>query len=132
MTMRSIVPFGWGGAMLPSRAASNDPFVQLWNDIDRLFGNVVRGAGPSQPGPTGQVGLPIEVADTGTGLEVVAELPGVEEKGVSVELMGNTLAIKGEKKATEEHQDSGCHLAERRYGTFARTLQLPFEVEAAA
>jgi HSP20 family protein len=130
MTMRSIVPFGWGGAMLPSRAASNDPFVQLWNDIDRLFGNVVRGAGPSQPGPTGQVGLPIEVADTGTGIKVVAELPGVDEKDVTVELAGNTLTIRGEKKASEEQQGDGCYLAERRYGTFMRTLQLPFEVAA--
>jgi HSP20 family protein len=130
MTMRSIVPFGWGGSMLPSRVVNDDPFVQLWNDVDRLFGNVVRGAGLSELGPTGKVGLPIEVADTGTGIKVVAELPGVAEKDVTVELVGNTLTLKGEKKASEEQQGDGCYLAERRYGTFARTLQLPFEVAA--
>jgi HSP20 family protein len=130
MTMRSIVPFGWGGSMLPSRAVNDDPFVRLWNDIDRLFDNVVRGTGLGEFGMTGKVGLPVEVSGTGTEIKVVAELPGVEEKDVSVELVGNTLTLKGEKKASEEQQGDGCYLAERRYGTFARTLQLPFEVAA--
>ena len=124
MTMRSIVPFGWGGSMLPSRAVNDDPFVRLWNDIDRLFDNVVRGTGLGEFGMTGKVGLPVEVSDTGTGIKVVAE------KDVTVELVGNTLTLKGEKKASEEQQGDGCYLAERRYGTFARTLQLPFEVAA--
>ena len=103
--------------------------VRLWNDIDRLFGDVVRGTGPSELGPTGKVGLPIEVADTGTGLEVVAEPPGVEEKGVSVELMGNTRPSRVEE-GHRGAQDSGCHLAERRYGIRAHAAAV--EVEAAA
>jgi hypothetical protein len=37
MAMGSVVPFGWGGSMLPSRASNNDPFVRLWNDVDQLL-----------------------------------------------------------------------------------------------
>jgi HSP20 family protein len=131
MTMRSLVPFGWGGSMLPDRAADADPFVRLWSDVDRLFSDVFRGSGGLiERRPTGMIGLPVEVSETGAELKVVAELPGVEEKDVSVELVGDVLTIKGEKKTEEERKDENYHLAERRYGAFSRTLRLPFAAEA--
>ena len=130
MTTRSIVPFGWGGPMLPGRPSNDDPFVRLWNEVDQLFSNVARGAGLAEWPQAGNFGLPVEVSDTGAELKVVAELPGVEEKDVAVELQGDALTIKGEKKAAEERQDGGYYLAERRYGTFLRTLRLPFAAEA--
>jgi HSP20 family protein len=131
MNMRSIVPFSWGGSMLPDRTANDDPFVRLWHEVDQLFSNVARGTGlAAWPQAGSQLGLPVELADTGTELKVVAELPGVDEKDVSVELQGDTLTIKGEKKAEEERKDEGYYLAERRYGAFARSLRLPFAVEA--
>ncbi len=131
MTMRSLVPFGWSGSMLPDRAANVDPFVRLWSDVDRLFSDVFRGSGGLiEQRPTGMIGLPFEVSETGAELKVVAELPGVEEKDVSVELVGDVLTIKGEKKTEEERKDESYHLAERRYGTFSRTLRLPFAAEA--
>ena len=130
MSRRSIVPFGWGGSMLPGRTANGDPFVRLWHEIDQLFSNVARGTGLAEwPQAGGQVGLPVEVADSGTELKVVAELPGVDEKDVSVELQGDALTIRGEK-AEEERKDEGYYLAERRYGAFTRTLRLPYAVEA--
>jgi len=99
MAMGSVVPFGWGGSMPPSRASNNDPFIRLWNDVDQLFGNVFRGSGGlTEQRPTGMIGLPLEVSETGAELKVVAELPGVEEKDVSVELVGDVLTVKGEKK----------------------------------
>ncbi len=120
MTTRSIVPFGWGGSMLPGRTANDDPFVRLWNDVDRLFGEVVRGTGLTGLGMAGGVGLPIEVSDAGEALKVVAELPGVDEKDVSVELAGDVLTIRGEKKVAEERKDEGYYLAERCCGPFSR------------
>ena len=132
MSPRSIVPFGWGGSTLPSRPSNDDPFVRLWNDVDQLFSNMIRGTGLGgdwQPA-AGNVGLPLEIYETGDEVKVVAELPGVEEKDVSVELAGNVLTLRGEKKSAEERKDQGYHLAERRYGTFSRALRLPFEVEA--
>ena len=130
MTMRSIVPFGWGGPMLPGRTANDDPFVRLWNEVDQLFSNVARGAGLAEWPQAGNLGLPVEISDAGAELKGVAELPGVKEKDVSVELPGDALTIKGEKKAAEERKDGGYYLAERRYGTFLRTLRLPFAAEA--
>jgi HSP20 family protein len=130
MASGSVVPFGWGGPTLPSRASTNDPFIRLWNDVDQLFGNVFRGSGPTELQPTGTIGLPLEVSETGAELKVIAELPGVEEKDVSVELVGDLLTVKGEKKTEEERKDENYHIAERHYGAFARSLRLPYKVEA--
>jgi HSP20 family protein len=130
MAMRSLVPFGWGATGLPSRVANDDPFVRLWNDVDQLFSNMIRTTGLGEWSDTSRIGLPMEVCDTGRAIEVVAELPGVQEKDVTVELAGDVLTIRGEKKANEERRGDGFHLAERRYGSFARTLRLPFEAEA--
>lgn len=129
MTMRSVVPFGWGGSMLPGSLANDDPFVRLRNDVDRLFNEFFRGSGLFQ-GADGMIGLPVEVSETGTELKVVAELPGVEDKDVSVELAGDTLTIRGEKRSAEERKEESFHLAERRYGAFSRSLRLPFVAEA--
>jgi HSP20 family protein len=130
MTNRSIVPFGWAGAGLPDRAANDDPFVRLWHDVDRLFSDMVRGTGLAGWPGAGTIGLPVDVADAGDAVRVVAELPGVDEKDVSVELQGDVLVIRGEKKAEERREEEGYYLSERRYGTFARTLRLPFAAEA--
>jgi HSP20 family protein len=130
MAMGSVVPFGWGGSMLPSRASNNDPFVRLWNDVDQLFGNVLHGGGLTGLQPAGMIGLPLEVSETGAELKVVAELPGVEEKDVAVELVGDVLTVKGEKRTEEERKDESYHVTERRYGTFSRSLRLPYAVEA--
>src|SRR3954453_11115025 len=130
MTTRSVVPFGWGGPGLTSRVTNDDPFVRLWNDIDRLFSNVMQGTGLADWQTAGMIGLPVEVYEADNELKLVAELPGVEEKDVSVELAGNVLIIKGEKRAEQDRKEEGYHLAERRYGAFSRTLQLPYEIEA--
>jgi HSP20 family protein len=60
---------------------------------------------------------------------VTAELPGLAEKDIDVSLAGDLLTIRGEKKAEHEEKNGGQHMVERRYGTFERTLQLPFTVK---
>lgn len=61
---------------------------------------------------------------------VKADLPGVDPKEVELTVEGNLLTIKGERKATEEHERGTYRHREVRYGTFARTLTLPAEVKA--
>src|SRR5206468_4828926 len=64
------------------------------------------------------------------GLDVVtAELPGVSEKDIQVDLAGDLLTIKGEKKSEHESRNSDGHRLERRFGAFERALRLPFEVK---
>ena len=56
---------------------------------------------------------------------VEAELPGVEPDEVEIEVAGNLLTIRGEKKFEKEEQSDSIHTIERRYGAFKRTIRLP-------
>ena len=72
----------------------------------------------------------VDVSETGKEVIVQAELPGMDPKEIDVSISGDVLTIKGEKKREEEHKDENYHRIERSYGAFARTIQLPTEVDA--
>ena len=74
----------------------------------------------------------IDVAETDTGLEITADIPGVEEEDLDVTVQGDTLVIKGEKSADHEEKDKDYHLVERRHGSFRRHVPLGFVPENGA
>jgi HSP20 family protein len=57
------------------------------------------------------------------------ELPGIDEKDVQLELINDTLKIKGEKKQQKEEKEKNYYRMERSYGSFQRTLSLPEDVD---
>ena len=59
---------------------------------------------------------------------VKAELPGMAKENIEVKLTDHTLSIKGEKKKEEEIKEENYFRAERSYGSFLRTLELPKDV----
>ena len=66
----------------------------------------------------------IDVRETNTDLAVEAELPGMDEKDVSVTLSNGVLTLKGEKKSEREEKKEDYHLMERSYGSFQRSFRL--------
>lgn len=72
----------------------------------------------------------VDASETKDNFIIKAELPGVEEKDVSVALSGDVLAIKGEKKKEEEEKDEQHYRSERYYGSFQRSFRLPSSVQA--
>jgi HSP20 family protein len=64
-------------------------------------------------------------------VHVCVELPGVERKDIDISIKGDRLIIKGQKKSEHEHKDEQdgfvVHRVERSYGSFQRTLQVPYE-----
>jgi HSP20 family protein len=72
------------------------------------------------------------VAETKDAYEVTAELPGVDEKDIKVSLDQNQLVISGEKKAESTTEEKDWHVEERSYGSFYRSMSLPFEPEDGA
>lgn len=61
---------------------------------------------------------------------VKAELPGVKKDDIDVSVSGDTLTIKGERKAETETEEENYYLAERSYGSFMRSMALPSTVDA--
>ena len=64
-------------------------------------------------------------------MNLTAELPGVEEKDVDVTLADCVLTIRGDKKSERDEQDKDkrWHVVERSYGSFSRTISLPFNTD---
>jgi HSP20 family protein len=61
-----------------------------------------------------------------------ADLPGVSEDDVSIEVENNVLTVSGERKTEHEAKDEGYYRVERAFGAFSRSLTLPDGVDAEA
>ncbi|KAF9010724.1 HSP20-like chaperone [Cyathus striatus] len=53
------------------------------------------------------------------------ELPGLKKEDVQIDMSNGQLTISAESKVSSDHNEKGYAVRERRYGKFARTLQLP-------
>jgi HSP20 family protein len=67
----------------------------------------------------------MDVSETEKEIEITAELPGLEEKDVQLNVADNLLTIRGEKKSHREEKEKDYRLVERSYGSFQRTIELP-------
>lgn len=117
--MKSLLPGLWsGGRGLP------DPFADMSREMDTFFNR------PTRAWPTFDAGFAmpaVNVAETPDAIEVTAELPGVDEKDISIDVDGARLVISGEKKAEERKEEKNWRVIESSYGAFQRAVALPFE-----
>ncbi len=67
----------------------------------------------------------IEVFEKEDKYVVKAELPGMKEEDIDVSVVGDTLTIKGERKAESEVKEEDYYCCERSYGSFFRSMALP-------
>jgi len=72
---------------------------------------------------------PIEVFEKEDRFVVKAELPGMKEEDIDVSVVGDTLSIKGERKAETEVKEEDYYCCERSYGSFFRSIALPSTVD---
>ena len=72
----------------------------------------------------------LDVFEEKDSVVVKAELPGMKKEDVEVNLSGEHLTIKGEKKEDKEVKEDDYYRRERSYGSFLRTVALPCEVKS--
>jgi HSP20 family protein len=70
----------------------------------------------------------VDIVENENDIIVKAEIPGMEQKDLDVNLVGDVLTIKGEKKSEHEEKGDNFHRIERSYGSFSRSFALPCEV----
>lgn len=76
---------------------------------------------------------PLDVIETGAGLEILLDLPGVPADAVEIVFADNVLLIAGEKlPAVCQHDGAGFHMAERAFGRFARAIRVDGAFDAGA
>ena len=98
------------------------------NEIDRLFDHFLEPAWRGAPA-LGTWEPKVDIAETKDAITVTAEVPGVDQKDIAVELREGVLLIKGEKEEEKEEKDTHFHRVERTYGAFSRAMRLPAAVD---
>jgi HSP20 family protein len=71
----------------------------------------------------------MDLVETGEHYVLRADLPGLSESDVNLQLEDNVLTISGERKADHERQEQGYHRVERAFGSFSRSLTLPSGID---
>jgi len=115
------------------------------DQMDRMFGSFMRGF-PNFPSfkpsldfePSfrfdtsfGMTVPAVDVVEKDSEFVVTAELPGLDEKNLEVEVSGDFLTIKGEKREEKEEKGKNTYVSERRYGSFQRSFGLPDSIDRA-
>jgi HSP20 family protein len=100
MARNPLTPFRFGGSLL----GGSDPFLSLHRDVNRLFDDVLRGAGVPMAGGEAGGGMAnfinphMNVSETEYEIRITVELPGVTEQDIDLNLDQDLLTIRGEKK----------------------------------
>jgi HSP20 family protein len=94
--------------------------LAVQQELDRFLRNPAFNLGISGQGAY----PPVNIFDTGDGIVLIAELPGMDPANIKVSGQGNTITISGARSRDETGKWYGQHRRERRFGEFSRSLQL--------
>lgn len=109
-----------------------EPFeglTSLRREMDRLFEHFFE-RGPWAMESRGMYEPAVEVADCDGHVMVKAQVPGVSKDNLHVDITDDALTLRGETKEEEKTERQQYHQQEFRYGAFARTIPLPYSVQA--
>jgi HSP20 family protein len=112
-----------------------DPFRQLLQLQDRVFRTFDQpyglGRGNVEPevSVTGTWTPQVDVFEDGEGITLKVELPEVDAKEVEIQIEGNALTLRGDRRLEKADQRELYHRIERSYGPFSRTFTVPSTVE---
>ena len=127
MGLKDLIPWNNGGREVGiHRGTDANPFFTLHREMNRMFDDVFRGFDLATFGSTRELsgfGWPqIDIDETDKEMRITAELPGLDEKDVRLEIANGVLSISGEKKS--ESEDKARRFSERYYGRFERRIPL--------
>jgi HSP20 family protein len=121
-----------------TRPAPMEAFHAFRQEMDRMFDRFWRGFGmPSfrrmfESEPSWSTGSEfafttpaVNFGEDDKAFHLTAELPGLSEKDIHVNLSGDMLTITGEKREEKEEKEKNYHWSERRFGSFRRAIQVP-------
>ena len=98
----------------------------LWSSVERLVEDLQR----DHAAQAVAFAPRLEVVERESEYLVTAELAGLEEKDFQIEVHGNVLTLRGEKRNELASEQKGRHFSERVYGAFRRAIELPVEVSS--
>lgn len=135
MAIKDLVPrIHRGRERMPVRRGEIDPFRDFQQQMNRLFDDFFSDF-PLAP-RWGERGLAavgfsprVDVSETDKEIKVSAELPGMDEKDIAVEMDDAAVTIRGERKVEKEDKGKNWYTREQSYGAFHRIVPLPTSVD---
>jgi HSP20 family protein len=107
----------------------------IQSEMNRLFNTFFEASSPGNGGAVGPTRrwIPaMDLVETNDAFVLRADLPGLSESDLNIELEDNALTISGERKAEHEERKEGYYRVERASGRFSRSLTLPEGVDPEA
>jgi HSP20 family protein len=102
----------------------------LQSEMNRLFNSFFDEGGRSNGERTRRWAPAVDLLERENSLVLRADLPGLNEDDVQIEVSDNVLTISGERRAEFEDSEQGYYRIERAFGSFSRSLSLPDGVDA--
>jgi HSP20 family protein len=102
--------------------------LRLSEAVNRLFDESI--VNPQLLSPEAAA-LRLDIVASGDEYVITAGVPGLKAEELSLEVLGDTVTLRGELPATETPEGAEVLLHERRYGKFVRSVTLPAEVDGA-
>lgn len=142
MKWQQALPWNWFSNEQPRsvpvhRQAPHHPLTQLHDEMDRLFGNAFSGFALN---PFEERAFPelkdvmlkpnLDINETPESYTITVEVAGVDKDDLDIDLDGNLLTIKGEKRQENKEDKDNYHCIERSYGSFQRVLTLPSDANS--
>lgn len=130
LTRRASVPSVPSLLLDPLSIFGDSPFSlfrEMQQELNRTFGQNRRGLATdvSDDLTSAIWAPPVELAYRDGNLVVSAELPGIQDADVQVQINDDVLVIQGERRVERDENDGGIRRTERQYGQFYRAIGLP-------
>lgn len=120
-------------SLLPSRYTiqryNNDPYLSMQKALQRTFDDVWSSLPHGVATEAASMTVHVDVKEDEKAFVVSADLPGLAENEVEVMFDDGILTIRGEKKVQRDEKKDTWHVVERSYGSFARQVALPTNID---
>ncbi len=110
-----------------------DPFrdlISIQDRMNKLFEQTLtRSRGEEGVSPTTWTPA-VDIYETADTIVMKAELPGVAREDIQIQIDGNALTLRGERRFAKDVQEESYLRIERAYGSFHRSFTLPAGVQS--
>ena len=97
------------------------------DEMDEMFGRFFE---PREGWFGGELAVPVDLSESENAFELRMDAPALEAKDFQIDVNGNTVTVRGERKEDKEEKGKTWHRVERRVGKFARTVTLPCNINS--
>lgn len=130
----SLIPWRSKEETAAPLTAMERSMARLRNEMDSLFDRFVGGRWGFGEDDRGLTPFPrslrADLAESEDEVTITMELPGVDPNDLEINVVGNALSVRGEKRQEQESKERNYHYVERQFGSFQRSIPLPASVDS--